>query len=99
MELTSLLPNIGAPVPTDILNLEKLADASPGELLYASTQLAKLAVDQLADATTYHHVPTFRHASGGDWNGFQPAPKTACATTQETAPAPSDSDLAEESAD
>lgn len=103
MQLTSLLPNIGAPVPTDILNLEKLADASPGELLYASIQLAKLAVNQLADATTYHHVPTFRHASGGDWNGFQPAPKKACMTTQETASPPSDSDLdsdlAEESAD
>ncbi|MGO1941357.1 MAG: HNH endonuclease signature motif containing protein [Yaniella sp.] len=77
MELTSLLPNVGAPVPTDILNLDKLSDASLGEMVHAGTQLLNLIVATMNDPTTYDTIPTFITQPGGDWNGYQPQTKSA----------------------
>ncbi|MDN6520876.1 MAG: hypothetical protein L0K46_07930, partial [Yaniella sp.] len=77
MELSSLLPNVCAPVPTDILNLDKLSDASLGEMVHAGTQLLNLIVTTMNDPTTYDTIPTFITQPGGDWNGYQPQTKPA----------------------
>ena len=73
MDLPSLLPKLGTPVPTDVLNLDKVAGASAGELMHAGLQLIMMANDQMADPTSFHNIPTYRSASGGDWTGFQPS--------------------------
>lgn len=71
MDHTKILPDIGDPVSTDLLNLDALADASPGEVIYAATILNRLAADQMSDPETYHQVATFTTATGADWSGFQ----------------------------
>ncbi len=60
----------------------------PGELLHLGAQLTKLAVDQLADPATYHQVPTFHNAAGGDWKGFDPTPQHTPTTDQGPGSAP-----------
>lgn len=100
MELTSLLPNVGAPVPTDILNLDKLHDASLGELVHAGAQIIKFVVDTMKDPTTYTKIPTFVTAGGDDWNGYRPSAKTSdnndAASAEESADNAADAPVAPE---
>ena len=73
MDLPSLLPKLGTPVPTDVLNLDKISDASQGELLHAGVQLIMMATKRMAEPASFHDIPTYRSSSGGDWTGFQPS--------------------------
>lgn len=77
MDLPSLLPKLGTPVPTDVLNLDKVPGASQGELLHAGLQLIMMATNQMAKPASFHDIPTYRSSSGGDWAGFQPSQQVA----------------------
>ncbi|MDN6351094.1 MAG: hypothetical protein L0J69_05385, partial [Yaniella sp.] len=100
MEITSLLPNVGAKVATDILNLDKLHDASLGELVHAGAQIIKFVVDTMKDPTTYTKIPTFVTAGGDDWNGYRPSAKTSdnndAASAEESADNAADAPVAPE---
>ena len=71
MEIPTVLPPLGEPVSTDLLNLAALEDASFGEILHAATLLTRIVTQQIADPQTYHQVATFADANGADWSGFQ----------------------------
>ena len=71
MYIPTILPPIGAPVSTDVLNLEALKDASIGEILNAYAVLANIAAERFADPDSYHEVATYTDAQGADWSGFQ----------------------------
>lgn len=81
MDLPSLLPKLGVPVPTDVLNLDKVSDASQGELLHAGVQLIMMATKKMAKPASFHNIPTYRSSSGGDWTGFQPSRQAAAEDT------------------
>lgn len=87
MELPTVLPPLGDPVSTAILNIEALKDASLAELTHAITALSNLAAKKIADPRTYHDVATFRDSGGADWSGFQgSSADTAPSTETETDP-------------
>jgi len=101
VEIPTILPTVGEPVSTDLLNLDALEDASFGEKLHAATILTKMLSEQIADRQTYHEIATFRDVEGADWSGFHGAPEhseaesqkqsneaTARKTTQTPPPAP-----------
>ena len=71
MEKPTVLPPLGEPVSTDVLNLAALENASLGEVLHAATILTRIVTEQIADPQTYHQVATFADTKGADWSGFQ----------------------------
>lgn len=90
MKLTSLLPNIGAPISTVLINENEIDEASVGELLHAGVLLIKQAAQRISDPATYNEVPTFTTAGGADWNGLESvviSPDTAGERTHD-APTP-----------
>ena len=98
MDHTQILPDIGAPVSTALLNLDALDTASPGEIAYAATVLNKIAATKLADPATYHQLATFTAANGADWSGHQSTraaeadPAASCHTQPCTPPVPTPPD-------
>lgn len=70
MEIPTILPPLGEPVSTDLLNLDVLDGASFGEILHAATVLTRIATEQITDPRTYHQVGTFADTEGADWAGF-----------------------------
>src|SRR5699024_8270035 len=70
-KLTSLLPDIGAPISTALINENEIDGASVGELLHAGALLIKQAAKRISDPAVYNEVPTFITASGADWNGLE----------------------------
>lgn len=76
MKIPTVLPTLGEPVSTALLNLEALEDASFGEILHAATLLARIGTQRIADPQTYHEVATFADAGGADWSGLQGTPPT-----------------------
>ena len=72
MVKTPILPDIGTPVRTDILNQKALKTASIGELIYALTMLMRIVMDRIANASTfYNETAVYKEASGADWSGFK----------------------------
>lgn len=71
MDRTQILPPIGVPVSTNILDLQAADDASIGELIHAATVLSKLASERMADPATFYELATFTQSGGADWSGFQ----------------------------
>src|SRR5699024_4151061 len=69
---TPILPDIGTPVRTDILNQKALKTASIGELIYPLTMLMRIVMDRIANASTfYNETAVYKEASGADWSGFK----------------------------
>lgn len=72
MVKTPILPDIGSPAPTDVLNQEAFKTASLGELIYALTLLMRFVLDRISNPSTfYDEIAVFHEASGADWSGFQ----------------------------
>ncbi|NWN87778.1 MAG: HNH endonuclease [Micrococcaceae bacterium] len=71
MDHTPILPNIGIPCPTDLLNPEKLDGASLGEALHAAAFILQYAGKKMANPSTFTEVPTFSQGAGSDWSGYQ----------------------------
>ena len=70
MDYTPILPNIGIPCPTDLLNPEKLDGASLGEALHAAAFILQYAGKKMAHPTTFTEIPTFSKGAGSDWSGY-----------------------------
>ena len=70
MDHTPILPNIGIPCPTDLLNPEKLDGASLGEALHAAAFILQYAGKKMAHPLTFTEVPTFSKGAGSDWSGY-----------------------------
>ena len=70
MDHTPILPNIGIPCPTDLLNPEKLDGASLGEALHAAAFILQYAGKKMANPSTFTQVPTFSQGPGSDWSGY-----------------------------
>lgn len=70
MELPSILPSMGDPVSTAIINAEELQNASIGETIYAATLLAQIVSARMGDPHTYHKLATFTDVQGSDWQGY-----------------------------
>lgn len=69
---TPILPDIGSPVRTDILNQKALKSASIGELIYVLTMLMRIVMNRIANpATFYNETAVYMEASGADWSGFK----------------------------
>ena len=93
MAIPKILPNLGSPVSTSLLNLEELEHASVGEIMHAATLLMSTASQRMADPNTFNEVPTFLDATGSDWSGYHgdsvsdvspEATKAATATAEQT---------------
>ncbi|GAA2026966.1 hypothetical protein GCM10009720_03310 [Yaniella flava] len=72
MDHTPVLPNIGIPCPTDLLNPDKLDGASLGEALHAAAFILQYAGKKMANPNTFHELATFLQGEGSDWSGYQP---------------------------
>ncbi|NWN87585.1 MAG: HNH endonuclease [Micrococcaceae bacterium] len=70
MDYTPILPNIGTPCPTDLLNPEKLDGASLGEVMHAMAILAQIGSKKIAHPSTFTEVTTFSKGAGSDWSGY-----------------------------
>ncbi|MDN6637521.1 MAG: HNH endonuclease [Yaniella sp.] len=71
MDRPEILPPIGLPVSTNIVDLQAADDASIGEIIHAATTLSKLASDRMADPATFYELATFTQSGGADWSGLQ----------------------------
>ena len=77
MDLPSLLPKLGIPVPTDVLNLDKISDASQGELLHAGVQLIMMATKRMAEPASFHDIPTYQAPLVVTGPAFSPVSRVA----------------------
>lgn len=75
MDIPQILPDLGSPVSTRLLNLDELENASQGEILHAAAVLMSTASQRMADPAAYNEVATFHDAAGADWSGFQSQPE------------------------
>lgn len=73
MDIPKILPDLGSPVSTRLLNLDEFDDASLGEFMHAATVLMQVASQRMADPATYNEIPTYSDAAGSDWSGFHGA--------------------------
>lgn len=73
MDRTEILPPIGLPVSTNIVDLQAADDASIGEIIHAATTLSHIAATRMADPATFHELATFTQSGGADWSGLQGA--------------------------
>ncbi|GAA4110943.1 HNH endonuclease signature motif containing protein [Enteractinococcus coprophilus] len=71
MDIPKILPDLGSPVSTRLLNVDELESASQGEILHAATVLMRTLSQRMADPHAYNEVATFHDAAGMDWSGFQ----------------------------
>lgn len=72
MAQTPILPDVGSPVSTNILNKNELKTASLGELIYALTMLTRVVMARISSPTTfYDEIAVFHESSGADWSGLQ----------------------------
>lgn len=92
MDQSQILPALGGPVSTDVLNLDVLDTASHGEVIYAATMLVKTAMARMADPSTYHDLATFAQADGADWAGLHAPDVAGCADQSATPTAPTPPD-------
>ena len=92
MEIPTILPAVGEPVSTDVLNLEALENASIGEILHAQAVLANVATERIADPDTFHDVATYADHEGADWAGFQGSTTQAVPTNDQGSPAGGNAD-------
>ena len=70
MDIPKILPDLGAPVSTRLLNVDEFDDASLGEVMHAATVLMQVASQRMANPATYTEIPTYIDAAGRDWSGF-----------------------------
>lgn len=64
-----------------------------GELLHAGLQLIGVATGRMADPASFYDIPTYRTATGGDWNGFQASQQPV----EDPAPRPGESPAEDQS--
>lgn len=94
MDDTQILPDIGDPVTTNIIDTAAIDSASIGETIYAATVLAKIVAQRMADPAVLHEFSTYTTASGADWAGLQSRPEdtadpeASCHDTLSTRPLP-----------
>ena len=88
MDRTEILPPIGLPVSTNIVDLHAADDASIGEIIHAATTLSRIAAARMADPTTFSELATFTQSGGADWSGFQGSEQHTAATEAEYAAVP-----------
>lgn len=74
MDSTQILPAIGLPVSTALLNEDQIADASIGELIHAATVLQKNVARRMANPATFNELAVFAQAAGLDWSGHPGTP-------------------------
>ena len=68
---TPILPDIGSPARTDILNMDAFKSASLGELIYALTMLMRVVMERISNPRTfYKEIAVYHEASGADWAGL-----------------------------
>lgn len=71
MDRPEILPPIGLPVVTNIVDLQAAEQASIGEIIHAAATLSKLASERKADPATFYELATFIQSGGADWSGLQ----------------------------
>ena len=85
LDITQILPNIGAPVTSAAFDEAAAADMSLGQAAYAATFFTKLFAKKLADPAAAHEIAQFTHSAGADWSGFHSTPHDHNASTTQDA--------------